>query len=321
MPRKKKDVPISWEDAIDLFETHLRASRKSGTTIRRYRFALEKLKEHLEEKKAPPPLPGQVTLQELREYQCGLLTGETAKSAKPQAATTVHCTTTILGCFFSFLTAEEKIEKDPTLRLERPKLPDRVPGDVLTVKEIERFLAAPEEGTPWGLRDRALVELYYACGLRLTEALNLDLEDLNRDEREVRIRGKGEKDRVIPVTRSAWNHLALYLERARPVLAAKRPAQTNAVFLSRIGKRMCPASPPTLFKQLKEAAGIRKRVTPHTLRRTFASHLLKNGVNIRVIQELLGHAGLDTTAIYLRLDTSELRRQILLHHPRERFEP
>jgi len=316
---KKATRTISWPAAIELYETHLRAARKSANTLRRYRIALDHFVRYLEEN--GEPAPGGVTLDHLRAFQCGLFTGETARSKKPQAAVTVSTTTTVLSTFFAFLTAEEKIERDPTLRLERPKLPQHVPGDVLSVREVERFLAAPDSFTPRGLRDRALVELYYATGLRLTEALGLDLADLNHDEREIRVRGKGEKDRVVPVTRSAWVHLAAYLERARPVLATKHEDSLVAVFLSTLGRRMSYQSVEQLFRELRARIGIKKHMTPHTLRRTFATHLLKNGVNLREIQALLGHSDLNTTAKYLRLDASELRRQILLHHPRERFEP
>jgi integrase/recombinase XerD len=316
-PRRKA---ITWDSALDLYETHLRASRKAEGTIRGYGFEFKRFRGYMERAHRAPVLPAEVTLDDLRRYQVGLMDGSASRTGKPQAVETVHRITTTLGGSFKFLVAEGKLDHDPTLRLERPKLPDRLVGDVLDVPEVERLLAAPDTTTPQGLRDKALVEILFASAVRRNEALGLDLGDLNHKERTALVHGKGSKDRLVPVTRSAWLHLTAYLERGRPTLATTHPDSASAVFLSSLGRRMSESSILKTLRALGVKAGINKRLTPHTLRRTCATVLLKAGVNVRVIQELLGHRNLNTTARYLRLDASELRRQLLLDHPRERIE-
>jgi integrase/recombinase XerD len=307
---------IDWNKARELWEIHLRSSLRAELTIRNYGYKLKHFQTYMGRK-----LPSEVTIQDLRAYQCGLLTGKCSSSGKANNVFTVHTTTTLLSGFFSFLAAEELIPRDPSVRLERPKLPQRLPGGILTVREIRRVLEAPDESTPTGLRDRALLETMYATGLRRCEALKLDLSDIDHQEREIRVReGKGKKDRILPITRSAFNKVVAYIERARAVLAAKRPGSTSAVFLGSDGKRFGEAAIFWLFRRLRAKAQVRKNITPHTLRRTFATHLLQNGVSLRHIQLLLGHANLNTTARYLRLDTKQLRRELILHHPRERID-
>jgi integrase/recombinase XerD len=318
---KTKPKPITWERAIELYELHLRARRSSERTVTGYLLEVHYLRDHFS-KRPTPPLPAAVTIHDLRDYQAGLLTGETTRSGKPLAATSAARVTAQLAAFFSFLTAEELCERDPTLRLERPKVPRRLPGSVLSLKEVERILEATDRTTPLGLRDLAVFELLYATGLRRNELLALDLSDLDHLEREVRVRsGKGEKERIVPLTRSAFHAVMDYLERARPGLVKRHEDSFHALFLGTSGRRLDETGIKRLLRRLVSAAGIKKRTTPHTLRRTFATHLMKSGASLRHIQLLLGHESLDTTAIYLRLDTSELRREVVTKHPRERIAP
>jgi integrase/recombinase XerD len=190
---------------------------------------------------------------------------------------------------------------------------------VLTVKEVRRFLASPDVTTPLGLRDRAMLEVLYATGVRRNELLGLDLSDLNHAEREITVLGKGSKVRVLPLTRSAFNELLGYLERGRASFTKSH--SDAAMFLSRRGHRLSEPAIKAVVRQYARAAGITRRVTPHTIRRSFATHLLQGGASLRAIQLLLGHSSLNTTAIYLRLDTRELRQEVLLKHPRERIDP
>jgi integrase/recombinase XerD len=251
----------------------------------------------------------------------GLLTGTASRSGRPNGASTVHRVTTALRSFFRFLAAEERIERDPTARLEHPRLPRPLPGDVLTTEEVTAVLDVPDLTDPGGLRDRALVELLYATGLRRNEALDLDLGDLDHDERWVRVlHGKGDKGRILPVTRSAWHHLLGYVERGRPSLATRHPDSSCALFLSSLGRRLSEPSILRALRALGRQAGLARGLTPHTLRRSFATHLLQAGVSLRHIQALLGHASLTTTARYLGFDAHELRKELLLHHPRERID-
>lgn len=191
---------------------------------------------------------------------------------------------------------------------------------MLADAEVQSLIAAPDVATPRGLRDRAVVELIYATGVRNEETLALDLSDLDHHERLVIVRhGKGDKGRLLPVTRSAWNEVMTYLERGRPALATAHPDSGRAVFLGQRGRRLGKSGLRFLLQHLAKEAGLTKNLTPHTLRRTFATALLKAGVDLRTIQVLLGHSNLNTTARYLRLDTTDLRRDVLLHHPRERM--
>jgi integrase/recombinase XerD len=314
-----KTKRLTWADALAQYETHLRAARMAESTVYGYLLEATRLRDHLARRSVDRP--GQVQLTHLRDYQVGLLTGAASRTGKANGVRTVHRVTTTLATFFGFLTAESLIERDPTLRLERPRLPKAAPGETLSVTEARRLLGAPDRTTPDGLRDRALLEVLYAAGLRRGEVLALDLGDLDHQQREVWVRhGKGDKGRVLPLTRAAWDEVMGYVERGRPALVGEHPDGARALFLTRRGGRLGEITLLKLLRRHAQAAGLKKRVTPHTLRRTFATHLLQNGVNLRHIQVLLGHEKLSTTAVYLRVDTKELRREILLKHPRERID-
>lgn len=309
---------LSWLDAVGRYELHLLALRKAEGTVRGYRYEVERLRDHLLGEGVA--LPAEVELAHLRSYQAGLLSGTASRTGKPNAVRTVHRVTTTLDGFFAFLVEEGLLAENPARRLERPRLPQSLPGEVLADDEVRRLLAAPDRSKPEGLRDRALIEVFYAAGLRRCEALNLDLDDLDHSARELRVRhGKGDKGRLVPVTRSAWQEILVYVQQGRPTLATTHRDSGCAVFLSHLGRRL---SEPTALRVLRRHAAIAEipHLTPHMLRRTFATSLLHAGVSLRHIQLLLGHESLATTAAYLRLDTRELRKELLLKHPRERFE-
>lgn len=313
VPSKKSK--ITWPDALELFATYLRAKRSSERTVELYLIDLRELAEALGDVR-----PGQVLIEHLRQRQCGLMSGELSVSRRPLAPATVARVTAAWRSFFRFLAEEGRIAKDPGAKLESPRVPKRAPLDALSVKEVERLLEAPSPTTAKGLRARAVLELLYSAGLRNFEARAIDLADLDHTNREVIVQaGKGEKARVVPLTRSAYGRLTDYLERARPALAAKHAQPCEALLVTERG-RITTDTIAYVVERAAALAGIKKTVTPHTLRRTFATTLLKNGVNVRHIQELLGHSHLSTTSIYLRVDRTELRRELLLRHPRERME-
>lgn len=313
--KKTKSKNITWPDAIDVFITHLHAQRMSERTVKLYEADLKLLAGEL-----APQAPSEVQVDKLRTLQCALMSGTKSASRRPLAAASVARVTSAWRSFFRFLAEEDRIPSDPTARLESPHVPKRAPLDALSVKEVERLLDAPSPTTAKGLRSRAILELLYSTGLRNAETRALDLTDIDHQAREVIVRcGKGEKGRVVPLTPAAYARIRDYLDRARPALVAKHKQPTEALLVSYRG-RVSTETLAYTVERAKVAAGIAKDVTPHTLRRTFASTLLKNGVNVRLIQELLGHAHLSTTAIYLRVDRSELRRELLMRHPRERME-
>ena len=311
---------ITWSDAIDHYETFLRAKAARPRTVVGYMLEVGYLKDHLA-KIGQLPEPGAVTLMDLRSYQLGLLTGDASRSGKKLAAGTVARMLVVIADFFRFLDREELISDDPTRKLERPRAPRGAPGDVLTVKEVKVILDSIPATTALGLRDRAIFETLYACGLRKTELRDLDLTDLDHGEREFLVReGKGGKGRRLPLTRSAYLRVQDYLERTRPTLAkADKPDSASALFLSTEGNRIGSTTLKALLYAIGTGANLKKRLKPHTLRRTFATHLMQSGTDLRTIQVLLGHARLDTTALYLKIDMKELRREVLLKHPRERL--
>jgi len=314
-PTKSKKKLLTWDAAIDHFETHLRAKRSSVCTLKEYLPNVRHLAREL-----GTDSPGHVTLHDLRNLQCRIMSGEASRSKRPPSASTVAGITKCWRSFFRFLAGEKLIAEDPSARLETPRVPKRAPLGVLTVKEVERLLDTPSPFTPKGLRDRAILDLLYSTGLRRAELCALNLTDVDHQEREIVVRcGKGEKGRVLPLTRSAYGRLVDYLERARPVLGAKCPSPTDALLVGGRRGRITGDVIDYLLDKGKIAAGIKKRITPHTLRRTFATTLDRNGVSLRYIQALLGHEHLNTTAIYLKIDKAELRRELLLKHPRERM--
>lgn len=192
---------------------------------------------------------------------------------------------------------------------------------MLSVAQVTRLLdAAARDQSIRGLRDRAAVELLYATGVRRAELLGLDLDSLDHHEREILVRGKGEKSRRIPVTRSAYLAVRAYLDAARPSLTSGHQDSARALLLTYRGRRLDHISLCKLLRRLRAAAKLRARVSPHVMRRSFATHLLQGGASLRHIQLLLGHTKLSTTAFYLKLDTRELRRELLLKHPRERMD-
>jgi integrase/recombinase XerD len=313
--KPKNTKKLTWEAARDLYETHLRAARKAKGTLLGYLLVIDSFVRQ----GAPPP--DEVRVHHLRQHVLGCFTGKTTASGRPNGAGTVARVAAVLAGLFTFLFDEGAITENPARRLERPRVPDKLPGDVLDDKEVERLLGAPDRTKPLGLRDRALVEILYATGLRADEALSLNLADLSRADREVVVKkGKGEKARIVPLTRSAWVEVQAYIERGRPTLASTHPDSGTAIFLNYKGERLKASGIRTIFQALRKGAKIKKHMTPHTLRRTFATALLKAGVDLRTIQVLLGHKNLNTTAKYLRLDTRDLRRDVLLHHPRERID-
>lgn len=217
--------------------------------------------------------------------------------------------------FFRHLSREGLLAANVADAMDSPRLWKILPP-TLSIEEVDRLLAAPDVSTPRGLRDRAILETFYATGLRVSELAGLALESLHFDAEYVRCVGKGDKERVVPIGHRAIAAVQAWLERGRPAYAAKGGGASRAVFLSRTGK---PLSRVTLWRHIRayaRQAGIRKEISPHVLRHSFASHLLANGASLRVIQEMLGHADISTTQIYTHVDQSRLQSVHHQYHPR-----
>ncbi len=218
-----------------------------------------------------------------------------------------------LKSFFRFLKIEGYIADNPTLLLDAPHTARRLP-DVLTVDEIDRMIGCIDLSAPEGQRNKAIIETIYGCGLRVSELVNLSLSDLYLDEQYVIVEGKGSKQRMVPISETAITEIRRYMPQ-RAALDIK-PGEEGIVFLNRRGHRLTRVMVFYIIKRLCGLAGIKKSISPHTLRHSFATHLLEGGANLRAIQQMLGHESIATTEIYLHLDRSTLRREILLHHPR-----
>jgi len=215
--------------------------------------------------------------------------------------------------FFRFLAQEGEIKENPTAVIETPRLWKRLPQS-LSVEEIEKIIKAPLSNSPLGYRDRTCLELLYATGMRVSETADLKLNDLNLDVGFVRCRGKGEKERIVPLGKMAMRYLKDYLSEIRPALVKKSP-QTY-LFLSRLGKKMSRQSIWKMIKKYARRAGIKKGIGPHTFRHSFATHLLEGGADLRVVQEMLGHANISSTQVYTHVNKERLKAIHKMFHPR-----
>ncbi len=215
--------------------------------------------------------------------------------------------------FYKFL-AEERLIKDNVAEiLESPKLIRPLPN-VLNLTEVEKLLAAPDIRNWIGVRDKAVLELIYATGMRVSEIVDLSTSTLNLDIGFIKCRGKGDKERMVPIGSQARNSISRYLEKVRPSLLKQR--SDSHLFLSRLGKRISRQSFWKMIKKYAEKARIKKRITPHTLRHSFATHLLERGADLRVVQELLGHSDIATTQIYTHINKERLKSIHKQFHPR-----
>ena len=226
---------------------------------------------------------------------------------------TIHRQISALRTYFRLLVAEGHLTRNPSERLESPKRWRTLPA-VLTVAEIDRLLAAPTPDEPLGMRDRALLELAYATGARVSELVGVGVQDISFEDGVVRLFGKGAKERLVPVGRRALGAVALYVREVRPTL--DRGKGRGRVFLNARGTPLSRVGAWGIIKQAAKGAGLAKRVTPHTLRHTFATHLLEGGADLRAVQEMLGHADLATTQIYTHVDREYLRSVHKQFHPR-----
>ncbi len=215
--------------------------------------------------------------------------------------------------FFSYLMLEKIIDTDPAALLESPKLGKKLP-DVLSETEIDTLIQSVDLSGPLGERNKAILETLYACGLRVSELTNLKLSDLHFNEEIIIVTGKGNKQRMIPIGDSAQKQLQTYLQLIRIRITPKKEAE-NIVFLNRLGGKLSRQMIFLMIKKQVEKAGIRKTVSPHTFRHSFATHLIRRGADLRAVQELLGHVSISTTEIYTHLNDTDLKNTILKFHP------
>ncbi len=300
--------------AVDAWLTHLDVERgASPNTLSAYRRDLARWAAFLAEQGVLRPADvreGQVSafLAHLREGD---------DTHPPLAASSAARTLVAVRGLHRFLALEGDLDVDPARAVSPPAPPARLPK-AISVEDVERLLEAASVGdTPSALRDRALLEVLYGTGARISEAVGLDVDDIDADDGVVRLRGKGGKERLVPVGSYAASALSAWLVRGRPVLAAKG-AGTPAIFLNTRGSRLSRQSAWTILRAAAERADLRGHLSPHTLRHSFATHLLEGGADVRVVQELLGHASVTTTQIYTLVTVQRLREVYAQSHPRAR---
>ena len=299
---------MNWEQAIAEYINYLKLERGSSkATISSYTYDLNRLKEALISNGVDRP-----TLTQLENLRASMGSLSVVLSARSLA----RLVSSMKG-FFSYLTAEKYLEVNPAEQIEAPKLSRKIPV-FLTETEVQEFLGAIDLSHPQGSRNLAIFEMLYACGLRVSEILQLRLSDLFLNEGFIRVIGKGQKTRLVPIGPYSIKRLEGYLEN-RVSEYQPQPLYEDVLFLNRRGRSLTRAMIFTLTKQIVEKTRIKKEISPHTFRHCFATHLLENGADLRAIQLMLGHESITTTEIYLHSSVEKLRDTIEKLHPRSDF--
>lgn len=221
-----------------------------------------------------------------------------------------------LKAFFNYLFLEGEIKESPADLLSAPRIARNLP-DFLHLHEIESIFQQIDRSKPEGERNLAILEVLYSCGLRVTEAIQLKISDLNLEKGYIRVIGKGDKQRIVPIGKFAEKQVGLYLKMVRPFQPCQRGSE-DVLFLNKHGKGLSRVYVFTMIKEMVQKAGIKKTISPHTFRHSFATHLIEGGADLRAVQEMLGHESISTTEIYTHLDTAYLRENVMRFHPRNK---
>ena len=295
---------MSWSYYIDQFKGYLQLERSlSENSVEAYVHGVNKLSEHLQIKGSDKePLEVQDhDIRDLMEYIT-------------EMGMTAHSQARILSgikSFYKYLLFEGEIDKDPSELVEAPKLGRKLP-DTLSFEEIESLLSAIDMSTPEGQRNRAMLETLYSSGLRVSELVNLKINNVFEDQGFLRVIGKGSKERLVPIGREALKHIRLYIDHVRCHVPVKH-GHEGFVFLNRRGAQLTRVMIFTIIKTLSQKTGLKKQISPHTFRHSFATHLIEGGADLRAVQEMLGHESITTTEIYTHLDRDYLKQLSLIH--------
>ncbi|MEZ2446001.1 integrase/recombinase XerD [Chitinophaga sp. W3I9] len=297
-----------WESFRKLFKGYLRLERSmSDHSVEAYVRDVEKLEQYLLAHGKEKLRPQDVTFEDLQD--CVQWIAKLGMTASSQARTISG-----LKAFYKFLLLEDMAHEDPTQLLEAPKILRKLP-DVLTFEEIEKIIAQIPLDTAEGHRNKAILETMYSCGLRVSEVINLQISQLHMDVGFIRVIGKGDKERMVPIGKDAMRQIDIYRRNVRIELPVKH-GQEDTLFLNRRGGALSRVMIFLIIKELTQKAGIHKNVSPHTFRHSFATHLVEGGADLRAVQEMLGHESITTTEIYTHLDREYLRDTLLRFHPR-----
>lgn len=298
-------MSVNWEQAERGFSSYLKIEKSlSSNSVEAYLNDVGKLHNYILENKGNKT-PDAVSYEDLRDFISE--TGISGDSARTQARLISG-----IRAFYRYLLLENEVEENPATLVESPKLGFRLP-QVLTVEEIDRIISAIDLSKPEGHRNKSIIETLYSCGLRVSELVNIKLTDIHRKEGFLLITGKGNKQRLVPFGTIALREIDNYLDKRRLLPSVK---DENILYLSRRGTRLTRVMVFTMIKKLAEKAGIKKAISPHTFRHSFATHMVERGADLRAVQEMLGHESITTTEIYTHLDRSYLRDTLILFHPR-----
>ncbi|GET26191.1 site-specific tyrosine recombinase XerD [Prolixibacter sp. NT017] len=298
---------MNWVESKKGYESFLRLEKSlSQNSISAYINDINKLISFLEGKFKELP-PDKVKLQHLREFVEWM--NQKGVSPRTQARTISG-----IKSFYKYLLMEGVIENDPTTLLESPKIGRKLP-DILSDQEINELINAIDLSKPEGQRNKAMIETLYSCGLRVSELVNLKLSNLHFDQEFIKIEGKGDKERLVPISKQAIEDINKYLIGYRKRLKVDKDSE-NILFLNRRGKQLSRVMIFTIIKNLAQKINLKKNISPHTFRHSFASQLIDGGADLRAVQEMLGHESILTTEIYTHLDKDYLKDTVNRHHPR-----
>ena len=295
-----------WESYRRGFDAYLRLEKSLSTnSVEAYRHDLDKLTAYLEEK-GISKVPSEITLNDLQEFLKWLNTYSLNARSQMRIVSGIRA-------FYKYLLLENLINSDPTELLESPRNGRKLP-DILSIQDIESLIGEIDLSKPEGERNKAIIETLYSCGLRVSELVNLKISNIYFKDSFVRVTGKGDKERLVPIGGKALKQINTYLHEIRSHVSIKK-GNEDFLFLNRRGAKLTRVMIFTILKDLAAIAGIHKKLSPHTLRHSFATHLVEGGADLRAVQEMLGHESITTTEIYTHLSREYLRDNILSHHP------
>jgi len=298
---------MKWEESKKGYENYLKLEKSlSQNSIAAYINDINKLGDFLDQK-YKGVAPEKVKLDHLKAFVEWL--NDKGVSPRTQARTISG-----IKSFYKYLLIEGKIGNDPTALLESPKIGRKLP-DILSMEEIDSLIDAIDLNKPEGQRNKAMLETLYSCGLRVSELVNLKITNLFFEQGYIKVEGKGEKERLVPASPSAIEEINKYLNTYRKKLRINQDSE-NILFLNRRGRKLSRVMIFTIIKNLAEKVGMDKKISPHTFRHSFATHLINGGADLRAVQEMLGHESILTTEIYTHLDSEYLRDTIKHFHPR-----
>ena len=296
---------MSWESSIKEFKYYLKVERSlADNSIESYLRDINKLADYCRDIKKNEK---SVANQDIRNFISHLVSEKISPRSQARIISGIKA-------FYKYLILEDYITDDPTLLIENPKIGLKLP-EVLSVEEIELIISSIDLSKKQGQRNKAIIETLYSCGLRVTELINLKISNINFKEEYIKVIGKGNKERLTPIGSNALKYIQIYVNEVR-IHQKIRKGYEDIVFLNNRGSKLSRVMIFTLIKNILKKIGIKKKVSPHTFRHSFATHLIEGGADLRAVQEMLGHESITTTEIYTHLDKDYLRSNIMQFHPR-----